>query len=76
MTKAIKASEFKAKCLAVIDEVVRTGQPVIITKRGQPMVELVPHRAKPKSPFGILKGRIKIKGDIISPIDVEWEALK
>ena len=76
MTKSIKASEFKAKCLALIDEVARTGRPIVVTKRGQPMVQLVPHRDKPKSPFGVLKGRIKIKGDIISPIDVEWEALK
>ncbi len=76
MTKSIKASEFKAKCLALIDEVARTGRAVVVTKRGRPMVELVPHHSKAKSPFGVLKGRIKIKGDIVSPIDVEWEALK
>jgi prevent-host-death family protein len=76
MTKAIKASEFKAKCLSLIDEVARTGERIIVTKRGEPLVELVPHRSKAKSPFGILKGRVKIKGDIISPVDVEWEALK
>jgi prevent-host-death family protein len=76
MTKSIKASEFKAKCLSLIDEVSNTGQSVIVTKRGKPRAELIPHRPKTKSPFGILKGRIKIKGDIIAPIDVEWEALK
>ena len=76
MTKAIKASEFKAKCLALIDEVASSGNPLVITKNGKPLAELVPHRPKPKSPFGILKGRIKITGDIISPIDVEWNALK
>lgn len=77
MTRHIKASEFKAKCLGLMDEVARTGQSVVITKNGKPVAELVPHRAREKkSPFGIWKGRVKITGDIISPIDVEWDALK
>jgi prevent-host-death family protein len=72
----IKASEFKAKCLAVIDEVERTRQPVVITKRGKPVAELVPHAPKKRNAWGVLKGQLFIEGDIISPIDVEWEALK
>jgi prevent-host-death family protein len=76
MTKAIKASECKAKFLSVIAEVARTGERVIVTKRGEPLVDVIPHRKNTKDAFGILKGRIKITGDIISPIDVEWEALK
>jgi prevent-host-death family protein len=76
MTKAIKASEFKAKCLALIDEVATSGETLVITKNGRPLVELVPHRSKKRSPFGIWKDSVKITGDIISPIDVEWEALK
>ncbi len=76
MPQTIKASEFKAKCLALMDEVARTGKCVVITKNGKPVADLVPHRAAKKSPLGIWKGRIIIKGDIISPLDVEWEALK
>jgi prevent-host-death family protein len=76
MPQTIKASEFKAKCLALMDEVARTGKSVVITKNGKPVADLVPHRAAKKSPLGIWKGRIIIKGDIISPLDVEWEALK
>lgn len=77
MSRMIKVSEFKAKCLAVIDEVERTRQPVVITKRGKPVAELVPHKAKKKQElFGLLKNELFIEGDIISPIDVEWEALK
>lgn len=77
MTKQIKASEFKAKCLAIIDEVAATGEPVVVTKNGKPMAELVPHKPKKKrSPFGILKGDLVIKGDIMSPIDVAWDAMK
>jgi prevent-host-death family protein len=76
MSRIIKASEFKAKCLAVLDEVERTRQPVVITKRGKPIAELVPHTAKKRALWGILKDELFIEGDIISPIDVEWEALK
>jgi len=77
MTKIMKASDFKAKCLAVMDEVAKTGEAVIVTKNGKPVAELVPHQPKGKrSPFGIWKGQVEIKGDIISPIDVEWDAMK
>jgi antitoxin (DNA-binding transcriptional repressor) of toxin-antitoxin stability system len=58
------------------DEVERTRQAVVITKRGKPVAELVPHTAPKRNARGILKGRLEIVGDIISPIDVEWEALK
>lgn len=76
MARIIKASEFKAKCLAVLDEVERTRQPVVITKRGKPVAELVPHKPPKRNARGILKGELFIEGDIISPIDVEWEALR
>jgi prevent-host-death family protein len=76
MTKIVKASEFKAKCLALIDEVASTGRAVVVTKNGKPLADLVPHRSAKKSPFGIWKGKVKITGDIMSPIDVEWDALK
>jgi len=76
MSKMIKASEFKAKCLALMDEVQRTGRTVVITKKGKPVAELVPHRPRKKNARGILKNELFITGDIISPIDVEWNALK
>ena len=76
VSQTIKASEFKAKCLALMDEVERTGQALIITKNGKPVAELVPHRKRQKNARGILKDSLFIAGDIVSPIDVEWEALK
>jgi len=76
MSRIIKASEFKAKCLAVLDEVERTRQPVVITKRGKPVADVVPHKPEKRKLFGLLKDELFIEGDIISPIDVEWEALK
>jgi prevent-host-death family protein len=76
MSRMIKASEFKAKCLALLDEVERTGNRLVITKKGKPVAELVSHKPAKRSLIGLLKGRVEILGDIISPSDVEWEALK
>ena len=69
-----KASEFKAKCLKIMDEVAETGERVVITKRGVPVAELIPARERRKSMFGAMRGMITYK-DIISPIDVEWNAM-
>jgi len=77
MTKQVKTSDFEAKCLALIDEVAATGETIVLTKNGQPVVDLVPHVSiEKKSPFGIWKGDVEIIGDIVSPIDVEWDAMK
>jgi prevent-host-death family protein len=72
--RTIKASEFKAKCLKLMDEVAETGEEIIITKNGQPVSRLTPYQEKPKSWFGRDRTIIKIHGDITAPIDVEWEA--
>jgi prevent-host-death family protein len=74
MTEKIPAGEFKAKCLQVIDEVQRLRMPVIITKRGKPVAKLVPLDEHLESFVGSMKGTMEIIGDIISPIDVKWEA--
>jgi prevent-host-death family protein len=76
MAKTIKAGEFKAKCLQLMDEVALTGEPLVVTKRGKPVARLVPAAKRRRSPFGFMKGRVRIVGDIISPIDVEWDALR
>ena len=72
--RTIKASEFKAKCLKLMDEVAENGEEIVITKNGKPVAKLTAFHERPKTLFGIDKGRLKILGDIISPIDVEWEA--
>lgn len=76
--QTIQASKFKAKCLALMDEVARTGETIVVTKNGRPVAELRPHRGpRAKSLIGLHKGQVKIKGDIISPIGTElWEALR
>ena len=74
----VQASEFKAKCLALMDQVARTGETITVTKFGKPIAELRPHRApRAKSLIGLHKGKIKIKGDIVSPVDANlWEAIR
>lgn len=74
----IQATEFKAKCLALMDRVARTGETIVVTKNGRPIAELRPHRPpRAKSLFGLHKGHAEILGDIISPIGTDdWEALK
>ena len=72
--RTMMASEFKAKCLKLMDEVAESGQEIIITKNGRPVSRLAPYRKRPDTFFGADKGKIKILGDIVSPLDVEWEA--
>ncbi len=69
--REIKASEFKARCLQLMDEVAQTREASVVTKRGKPVCQLTPYKPKLKTLFGISKETIIIKGDIISPIDVE-----
>lgn len=75
--RSIRASEFKAKCLAILDEVNRTGEPVTILKRGKPVARLVPPTANQgRYPQETLRGTVKFLGDIVEPVlpaDV-WEA--
>ena len=71
-TRTIKASEFKAKCLQLMDEVAESGEEIIITKYGRPVSKLIPYKERPKSFFGADKGRMKIVGDIVSPMPAEW----
>ena len=72
--KTIKASEFKAKCLRLMDEVAETGQSLLITKNGKPVAQLGPVVTRRKTLAGLHAGQIQILGDIIAPIDVELEA--
>ncbi|OGQ10903.1 MAG: hypothetical protein A2138_01330 [Deltaproteobacteria bacterium RBG_16_71_12] len=71
--KTIQASRFKATCLQLMDQVAKTGEPVVITKNGRPIAQLAPVRIVPKTLFGKDQGSIEVIGDIISPIEVAWD---
>ena len=67
--------ELSASCEVLIDRVAATGERIWITRNGQPIADLHSVGAtRPKSPFGLLKGSVEVLGDIISPIDLEWDA--
>ena len=68
------ATEFRAKCYRLMDEVAETGRELLITKRGRPTARLVPLRPVWESWFGRDRDIIKIHGDIGAPIEVDWEA--
>lgn len=70
--KEVNASEFKARCLQFIEEVAETREPLVVTKHSKPIYQVISY--KPKTLFGISRDRIMIKGDIVSPLDIEWEA--
>jgi prevent-host-death family protein len=71
---SIPAAVFKAECLKLMDEVARTGQPIVITKHGKPVAQLVPVPAEPKSLFGYMRNSVTIKGDVVAPTDESWSA--
>ncbi|PYX10872.1 MAG: type II toxin-antitoxin system prevent-host-death family antitoxin [Acidobacteria bacterium] len=65
----ISISEFKAKCLALIEQVRKTRQPLRITRHGRPVVEVIPAGPNRRRQFvGDMVGTGKIVGDIISPV--------
>lgn len=72
--RQIPAGIFKAECLRLMDEVARRRAPIVITKHGKPVAKLVPVGEQVPEIFGCMAGTVTIHGDIIEPIDVEWEA--
>lgn len=70
----ISAAEFKAKCLKLMDKVEHERTQLVITKRGRPIAKLVPYDDSPPSVFGYMAGTGTICGDIISPLNLKWNA--
>ena len=70
----MSATEFRAKCLGLIDEVAETGREIVIAKRGKLVARLVPYRKRPKTLFGIDRGKIEILGDLDEPLGIVWDA--
>jgi prevent-host-death family protein len=66
--KQMRASAFKARCLAVMNDIQATGEPVIVTKRGKPVVKVVPVKSEKDDIFGCMADEVEIIGDIESPV--------
>jgi prevent-host-death family protein len=76
--KQMRASVFKAQCLAVMDDIQSTGEPVIVTKRGKPVVKVVPVKPENDDIFGFMADEFEIVGDIESPVvpPSHWKIMK
>lgn len=74
-SREVPAGEFKARCLAMMDEVRDSGGEYVITKRGAPVAKLVPVRAERRPLLGSMKGTTRTLGDIVGPLDEPWTAL-
>lgn len=74
MERVVPAGKFKAECLRLMDEVNATKAPITITKHGVPVAQLVPIPGEKRKLYGWMRGTGKVVGDIISPIDEEWDA--
>ena len=73
MQTAIAAGDFKARCLKLLDEVAETREPLVITKHGLAVAKLVP-MPPDQELFGALAGSVLAEGDILSPLDNDWDA--
>jgi prevent-host-death family protein len=69
--RAIPAGEFKATCLALLDEVSTRRRSFVVTKRGRPVARVVP---MPSDQQGTLRGSLVHEEDLLAPIGVEWDA--
>lgn len=75
--QTIQVSEFKAKCLALVEDVASSGLVLVVTKNGRPVAEVRPYSGgRSGTPFG-MHTELRILGDIVSPVDDDsWEALR
>jgi prevent-host-death family protein len=77
--KEVAISEFKAKCLNLLEQVQKTKKPLRVTRFGKPIAEVVPPSPSGTSDWiGSMKGKSRILGDIVSPANGEsdWEVLR
>lgn len=75
--RTLSATEFKARCLALLDEVAATGEVITVLKHGKPVAQLVPAVARAGGyPQGALAGSVEFLGDVMAPVlePDEWEA--
>ena len=70
----VPATEFKAKCLAYLDQVEQTHASITLTKHGRAVARLVPIDEAEHAVLGRLAGTVHIQGDIVGPLGEHWEA--
>jgi prevent-host-death family protein len=70
--RIVKAAEFKAKCLELMDSVAESGGTIVITKRGKPVAQLSPVVSRPATLLGYKSEQIEFVGDVVAPVEVQW----
>ncbi|MEO5937145.1 MAG: type II toxin-antitoxin system Phd/YefM family antitoxin [Terriglobales bacterium] len=65
--KTVPAAKFKAQCLSLMDDVLETGEEIIVTKRGRPVVKITRIREAQKPFIGRLVGIVEVTGDLLEP---------
>ena len=76
---SLPVSRFKATCLAALERVRKTGRPLLVTRRGVPIAQVVPPPPPEpeKGAFGAMRGTAEELGDVVAPLPEEdWEALR
>jgi prevent-host-death family protein len=77
--ESIAVSKFKATCLERLERVRQTGRPLLVTKRGVPIAQILPPPAPepPRCGFGAMAGTVREVGDITAPLEpTDWEVLR
>lgn len=72
--KTVPATEFKAHCLTLLEEVRHTRQPLLVTRHGKPVVEISPYMPRNSEQSNPLKGSLLFEGDVLSPIEEKWDS--
>jgi prevent-host-death family protein len=70
--RTIKASEFKATCLELMDEVAARQVEIVVTKHGKPVAKLASVETVPPNPWGFLRGTVLRQGDLVQPDLAAW----
>lgn len=73
-SREVPASAFKNSCLQFIDRVGQTREEIVVTKYGRPVAKLVAFEEGKAQLFGHLAGSVTIHGDVVAPVEVEWNA--
>jgi prevent-host-death family protein len=73
--KSVPATEFKSRCLALLEEVRETRQPLLVTRHGKPVVEISPYVLKNDSLVNPLKNSIVSQSDLIAPLEEKWDSI-
>ena len=72
--KSIAIGEFKAKCLALLEQVKVKQERLLITKRGKPIAAVIPLKKEKRHPMKNLRGTVLLEKDIVAPLAEDWDA--